>query len=714
MILNSSAWTSTDNTLFLYELAQTGDFLRNVTPYALTSNKTIFHAKGLLEISQLMPEFTNAADWQTYSRGLLFNAMDAQFYPDGGQVEQSPGYTANLVDDLLEAYWLDQKMGDGSAWPASRVSKLNNIMNSYIQILDPNGAIPALSDSYRETALSSMLKARIVLANTTAYPAAKPRMRDVWLFGATTAQDYVGSPVDPSLPDRGSSYAMTDAGYYMARSGSDANARQVTFDAGPTGGTHGHLDLLNFELFGYGRALISDPGLYLYDNSANRQYVVSTPAHNTINVDNSSHAALEGSTNPGFAVDQWSADSSHIQVTAHHFGYAGLTGSPVLTRSIWYDLDGTMLIVDWAEATTSHQYQISFNLPVDPNDPSSVTGVQPDGSFRSKWSSGGNVQVSPMLQSGQTAARNALTFVSNQAPPNEMDPDYRFTVTGNGSFQVFATLVNAYSGTTAPNITATMLTTNPQPGQPITIRLDKNGSTQDITFTPPDFERPTTNLKSANSSANAMAWDSKGQLHVAYFDRTARDLKYTVRDAAGHWSIVQTVDTGLDCGVYMSMALDSQGNPGIAYFDGYHGDLKYAHLTNGAWQTETVDSKGSVGLYPNLVFSQHDGPMISYYYRSKGDLRLAVAQTNGWSISTVDSAGDVGRSARCSSIPIARTPASSPSATKTPATVATSTPSSTRPAGKSKPSTTPRPSAAATCRWRSHPSRTTTESTNPA
>jgi hypothetical protein len=646
-IVNSAAWTADANTLFLYKLQQTGDFLRRVTPYDAASNRTVFHAKGLLSIAQLAPEFLGASEWETYSRALLFKAFDAQFFNDGGHVEQSPGYTANIVDDLLEAYWLDQKKGDAAAWPASRVSKLNSAMNSYLQILDPNGAVPALSDSYRSTALTSLLKARIALNNTTAYPAAKPRMRDVWLFGSATAQTYLGSPVNPALPDRGKTYGMVDAGYYIARSsGTDVDAKQITFDAGPTGGIHGHPDLLNFELFGYGRALISDPGLFTYNSSdANRQYVVSTKAHNTINVDGLSHSALEGKANPGFKVDGADLSSDHVQVTAHHFAYASLNGGPVLTRSLWYDLDGTALIVDWAEASNSHQYQVSFNLPVDPSDPTSVTGVQGDSSFRSKWNTGGNVQVSPLLQTGQTVARNALTFVSNDAPPNESDPDYRFTVTGSGSFQMFATLVNAYSGTTPPNITASLLTANPQPGQAVTIRLDyHNGTTKDIVFTPPTLERPASNLNSKGGSANDVAWDSQGRLHMAYFDRTARNLKYTVRDTAGKWSIVQTIDAGLDAGVYISLALDSKGVPAIAYSDGLNGDLKYARLRNGAWTTETVDSLGSVGLYPSLVFSRTDGPMISYFHKTKGDLRWAVSSGGGWSITTVDSTGVVGRS----------------------------------------------------------------------
>src|SRR5439155_23149564 len=173
----------------------------------------------------------------------------------------------------------------------------------------------------------------------------------------------LGAPVSPSLPNRGSTYSMPQSGYYVMRSGSDSNARQIIFDAGPTGGLHGHFDLLNFELSGYGKPLISDPGLYKYDTSARRNWAVSTPAHNTINVDGASHAALEGVGNPGISSSTISSVAGGYQITASHRGYQGLAGAPVVGRSIWYDGDETMLIVDWGEATSSHTFSTSFLLP---------------------------------------------------------------------------------------------------------------------------------------------------------------------------------------------------------------------------------------------------------------------------------------------------------------------------------------------------------------
>jgi hypothetical protein len=132
---------------------------------------------------------------------------------------------------------------------------------------------------------------------------------------------------------------------------------------------------------------------------------------------------------------------------------------------------------------------------------------------------------------------------------------------------------------------------------------------------------------------------------MVFNDRGEKNLKYSVRETNGKWTIVQTIDSGFETGGWPSLALDSNGLPGVAYFDGGGGDLKYAKLLNGAWKLETVDGPGSTGLYPSLVMSKSNAAMIGYYKRTTGDLRLAIQQPTAWQISTIDSAGDVGRSA---------------------------------------------------------------------
>ena len=648
MVLGSAGWTSDANTLFIWKLYQHGDFLRKVTPYALSSNRSLFEATGLLEIAQLMPEFDNASDWETYGRNLLFGAMDGQLNADGGHAESSPGYAGQVIDSLLEMNWLDQKKGDSAAWTGTRLTQLQNAAESYVQLLSPNSKLDALSDTYRQTSDTFWLHPRLILNDTTDFPAAKPRLRDVWLFGTTTANGLLGAPITPTMPNRGTTYSMPQSGYYVMRSGSDTNARQITFDAGPTGGQHGHYDLLNFELDGYGKPLISDPGLYTYDTSARRNWAISTPAHNTISIDNASHAALEGVTNPGLYSSGFSSVAGGEQITASHRAYQGLNGGPVVTRSIWYDGDGTMVIVDWAESSASHSFTTSFLIP----------GTTTSRDLAAGWirsgNASGNVKIQSVLQAGQTAFRDVNitgtstpVFTSDDPSTNIANAATRFHVDQTGTFACFITLVTAYSGSSAsfPDITAALIGT-PSAGGTFQVKLTRGGiAAETISFAEPPMARPGDDFRPAApiAGANDVAWDSSGRLHLVFQDTSEQDLKCSVRDTSGHWSIVQTIDAGHFSGGYPSLAIDSHGTPAVAYFDGNGGDLKFAKLVSGAWQVETVDSAGSVGLYPSLVFSRNDGAMISYYKRTTGDLRLAVQVTGGWQISNVDTTGDVGR-----------------------------------------------------------------------
>jgi hypothetical protein len=262
------------------------------------------------------------------------------------------------------------------------------------------------------------------------------------------------------------------------------------------------------------------------------------------------------------------------------------------------------------------------------------------GTIRTTNASGGNVKIQTLLQAGQTSTyKTAGIFTSNDPPPNHTDPATQFFTYQVGSFVCFATLISAYNGTTPPNISASLLNT-PAKGQPLNIRLNNNGSTQDINFTPPALTRPDTS-GTVRASYSDIAYDANGRVHMAFLDRDDLKLKYTVRDTNGVWSAVETIDNESGSGYSPSIAIDSKGNVGIAYSDSPHGDLKYAKYTQGAWDIDIVDSKGTTGLYPSLAFTRGNSPTISYYDRTKGDLRLAAATSSGWSLATLDT-GSVG------------------------------------------------------------------------
>jgi Heparinase II/III-like protein/Heparinase II/III N-terminus len=485
-----------------------------------------------------------------------------------------------------------------------------------------------------------------VFYNLGDQPFAKPSIGDVWLLGQSLTQPFINTPASPEgvLGPRGKAYAMTDSGNYVLRSGDSGRATQLIFDAGPKGGFHGHMDPLNFELWSGGRPLIIDPGGYKYDGGADRDYVISTKAHNTINVDGKNVGWIEGENQPALIASH-NFQSNFATVTGTHFGYASMTGQPAITRSIWYNYGDTMLIVDWAESSTSHTYQQSFNVPGDAT--ANVSGATGGSEFKTRYADGSdNVRVK--MINGGSLVKGGLTFVTG-TDADLKDDAYRYTVSKTGSTAVFVTLVNVYTGLSVPNVEAQLVTSNPQMGQALQVKLIRNGvDEQTVTFQQPNLIRPSSDLN-VRGRVNDTEFDKWGNLHVAFQDLNDGHLKYTVKDATtGRWSVVQVVDdSNNNVGAYLDLKLDNENRPAIAYYDQPNGDLKYASMVtqNHAWRSQTVDNKNTVGLNPSLIFSRKgNSAIISYYQRTKQDLRVATQQTTSdWDIQTLDSTGDVGR-----------------------------------------------------------------------
>jgi hypothetical protein len=148
-----------------------------------------------------------------------------------------------------------------------------------------------------------------------------------------------------------------------------------------------------------------------------------------------------------------------------------------------------------------------------------------------------------------------------------------------------------------------------------------------------------------NASSNDTVFDANTKtLHAIYYDTASTTLKYQAFADDGTATAAETVDAGIQTGLYLSIAEDGAGNLHAAYYDANNGDLKYAKRdTAGVWTTSTIDSKNTVGYYPSITFDNDGRPVVSYYYKNGGDLRIAKLNGNAWSISTIASTGDVGR-----------------------------------------------------------------------
>jgi hypothetical protein len=487
--LGTPGWTPAENTLFLHEMLLHGQFLSAANTQGLDSNQTVQQAQALMEVGVMFPEFSKAATWKTQGMNLIFACMHTQLYSDGGQDEESPGYQGNVLNNLLAPYQLS--VLNDIRWTRAEYRQLLETAQSFYQLLSPDGTEPAIGDTYRESGLSIVNDASLILG-TPGTVFTRARIRDVFDLGQAAALKTFSVTDTQNLAGRGLDYAMPVSGFWITRSGEDEDARQIIMDAGPTGGaTHGHLDLLSFELYGYGKPLLAEPGPYQIDDSAERKYVVSTPAQNSISIDGLSHAEEDGAGNPNIVFDGETLTDDSVTWTAHHFAYSSLKGSPVVGRTIWFNRDDTMLVVDFASSSATHTFTSGFNIP-------GTASYVNNGEINSLNSSG-NVMIQSILMPGQTTAR-VKSFVSSQPPPDEITPAIHYSVSQTGTSALIANLIVTYAGSTPPQVTATWVTL-PKGTRPGVIKITRDGVDQLVTIPVPPLSTHTPDTLAAAAAA---------------------------------------------------------------------------------------------------------------------------------------------------------------------------------------------------------------------
>jgi hypothetical protein len=218
---------------------------------------------GLYTAGALLPEFAEAEGWRQFALDKLAE-VDVQFYPDGVQVEMSPGVHNKVLEYYVNT--LDLARLNDYPVPEEMPPRIEPMFHYDLVLMTPDGDLPRLNDSWH-------VDVRGVLA--TGFKLFPHRADFQW--AATGGRE--GAP--PAF----TSYCFPHSGLAVLRTGWDANACYAAFDAGPYGTKHQHEDKLTFVLAAYGRNFIVDAGDYAFDSSQWRAYVRSTYGHNTVLVD---------------------------------------------------------------------------------------------------------------------------------------------------------------------------------------------------------------------------------------------------------------------------------------------------------------------------------------------------------------------------------------------------------------------------------------------
>ncbi len=232
--------------------------------YHLGGNHLFVNGKALWFAGAVLQD----ASWVALGRRIVLQELEEQFLPDGGHFELSPMYHALATEDLIDLANLCRGVGDDHSF-----SKLKPFAQRALGWLDgitgKTGRIPLLNDSAHGIAPTT--------GQLVEYA------QGLGIRPETTAQH---AKFDSGWVGRNLS------GYWVL----ERDPLQVLFDTAPIGPDHlpghAHCDMLAVLLNCAGDEILTDTGVYEYDETARRTYSRSTVAHNTVSVDDLEQADI--------------------------------------------------------------------------------------------------------------------------------------------------------------------------------------------------------------------------------------------------------------------------------------------------------------------------------------------------------------------------------------------------------------------------------------
>ncbi|MDF2439764.1 MAG: hypothetical protein JWN98_748, partial [Abditibacteriota bacterium] len=261
--LPSPSFTTEDKVLYMKSCLEHARYLSR---FPSTGNWLTMEMSGLYSAASVFPEWKEAAAWRKQAISTLHRELNAQFLPDGAQVEATPGYHQVAVDNILFIPRLAKRTERMAELPTDFTAQMEKVYNFNLFLMTPDRDLPRFNDSWP------------VNVPKTLQPAAD-------LFPHRTDFAWMASGGQSGAPPKTTSHAFPYTGYFVMRSGWETDANYAVLDAGPLGYGHVHQDKLNLVVWAYGRELLFDSGGGSYERSPWRSYATDTFGHNTVLVD---------------------------------------------------------------------------------------------------------------------------------------------------------------------------------------------------------------------------------------------------------------------------------------------------------------------------------------------------------------------------------------------------------------------------------------------
>ena len=312
--------------------------------YSSANNHRVAEGLGLLVAGLLIPDVPGASANVSAGRALLAEAPFSQFYADGTGREQSPTYAAFVLEMICIGIILLR--AEGQDFDCNSLRRLIPVCEQLQWMLDADGNAPHVGDDDegRVIAMSPLRETRYVASvlagaagilqrSDLAPPQRDRHLRDL-VFGSAENWSATLTGVR-NFPD---------GGYTVIRQATPEGRLLVIFDHGPLGflsiAAHGHADALSIWIHCDDLPVIVDAGTYLYHaGGAWREYLRSTAAHNTLEIEDQSQSTTSGAFNWRRKAKAWAteySDGPNWKVAGRHDGYRrqfGIDHERAVTKS---------------------------------------------------------------------------------------------------------------------------------------------------------------------------------------------------------------------------------------------------------------------------------------------------------------------------------------------------------------------------------------------
>ena len=289
----------------------------------------------------MFPELTAAQEWLTDGSTRLAADVENQFLDDGFLWEVDLSYHIGTVANFHDAMLMAEANGKTSLLPSTFVESLRKATEVVMNLTYPDYSVEAFNDT-RPTSYTKSVLTRNFREYNEMFPD-----NDEMKWMATSG----ASGTKPTHLTK----AFTSSGYYVLRSGWDANATMLIHTNNPTAAWHNQGDNGTFSLYQNGRHFFPDSGCFTYNNGSTREWYRSAKQHNTMTLDD---AAIADENRNGTFLKMEEQDGNTAVVVTENQSYDNLKHR----RAIFHVNREFFVIVDEGIGNATGKVSVNFHL----------------------------------------------------------------------------------------------------------------------------------------------------------------------------------------------------------------------------------------------------------------------------------------------------------------------------------------------------------------